>query len=280
MKKALFSMAALWLLMFLIESCQSYKQVTLTPAEFYSQADVIDNFGGYDVYINGSNGTFQLKDPSISDGTVKGIPQPITDSAQLALIHNPKGRKEQNAHKYDLHIHTDKQIDAGTTASYDSLSQAPFVLNKEDIKKVSLYAHNKKEEASSTLAIVLILLLILALAGLIWLIAAASSEASNASSDSSNNSSGGSGSNSGSGSSSSGCYIATMVYGSYDAPEVMVLRKFRDERLSRSAAGRAFIKYYYRYSPALVEKLRNRRTVNRIIRRLLDAWVNRLSKKA
>ena len=29
-------------------------------------------------------------------------------------------------------------------------------------------------------------------------------------------------------SSSSGCYIATMVYGDYDEPQVMVLRDFRD----------------------------------------------------
>jgi hypothetical protein len=35
------------------------------------------------------------------------------------------------------------------------------------------------------------------------------------------------------------CYIATAVYGDYNAPEVIVLRKFRDERLSKSFLGRA-----------------------------------------
>ena len=37
-----------------------------------------------------------------------------------------------------------------------------------------------------------------------------------------------------------GCYIATCVYGSYDCPEVLILRQFRDERLKQNAAGRQF----------------------------------------
>lgn len=39
-----------------------------------------------------------------------------------------------------------------------------------------------------------------------------------------------------------GCYIATCVYGSYDAPEVLVLRDFRDNELSKNIFGRLFIK--------------------------------------
>lgn len=54
------------------------------------------------------------------------------------------------------------------------------------------------------------------------------------------------------GSSNEGCYIATCVYGSYDCPEVLVLRKFRDTILKRSRAGRMFIRIYYAVSPKLV----------------------------
>ena len=44
---------------------------------------------------------------------------------------------------------------------------------------------------------------------------------------------------------SSGCYIATMAYGNYDHPQVMILRQFRDEVLSKSQFGKWFIKTYY-----------------------------------
>lgn len=50
-----------------------------------------------------------------------------------------------------------------------------------------------------------------------------------------------------------GCYIATCVYGSYDCPEVLVLREFRDTKLSSSFSGRVFIKLYYLISPILVK---------------------------
>ena len=57
----------------------------------------------------------------------------------------------------------------------------------------------------------------------------------------------------GSSNSSQGCYIATCVYGSYDCPEVWVLRRFRDYKLDKSLFGRMFIKVYYAISPTLVK---------------------------
>lgn len=51
-----------------------------------------------------------------------------------------------------------------------------------------------------------------------------------------------------------GCYIATCIYGSYDTPEVWVLRRFRDSYLASRMWGRGFIKLYYRISPLLVSK--------------------------
>ena len=39
-----------------------------------------------------------------------------------------------------------------------------------------------------------------------------------------------------------GCYIATCVYGSYDCPQVRLLRRFRDEHMKKTPAGRIFIR--------------------------------------
>lgn len=50
-----------------------------------------------------------------------------------------------------------------------------------------------------------------------------------------------------------GCYVATAVYGSYDCPEVWVLRRWRDAVLLRSGPGRGLVRLYYAISPALVE---------------------------
>ena len=71
----------------------------------------------------------------------------------------------------------------------------------------------------------------------------------------------------------SACYIATMVYGDYNHPQVVALRGFRDNTLQSSAFGRAFIRYYYKHSPAWVEKMQDKKTINRIIRTILDKFI-------
>lgn len=54
-----------------------------------------------------------------------------------------------------------------------------------------------------------------------------------------------------------GCYVATAAHGDFDAPEVVTLRKYRDERLRTNPLGRAFTLAYYRFGPypaALIDR--------------------------
>jgi len=80
------------------------------------------------------------------------------------------------------------------------------------------------------------------------------------------------GSRTGSGSGGS-CYIATMAYGDYDHPQVLVLRKFRDEVLTKSKAGNLFINLYYRTSPKLVSLLKGHESINAFIRTILNLFI-------
>lgn len=75
-----------------------------------------------------------------------------------------------------------------------------------------------------------------------------------------------------------GCYIATMVYGNYDHPEVILLRNFRDDFLAKFLLGRFFIKYYYKYSPKYVKYAKNNKTLNHISKIIIYKLVKLLKK--
>ena len=73
---------------------------------------------------------------------------------------------------------------------------------------------------------------------------------------------------------SGACYVATAVYGSYDCPQVWTLRRYRDDTLSKTWYGRAFIRTYYSISPKLVKWFGNKRWFNRFLKPKLDRMVN------
>ena len=75
-----------------------------------------------------------------------------------------------------------------------------------------------------------------------------------------------------------GCYIATCVYGSYDCPQVWVLRRYRDFQLNNTWFGRQFIKIYYRVSPTIVKIFGNKKWFKNIWRKKLDKMVKKYKK--
>ena len=71
---------------------------------------------------------------------------------------------------------------------------------------------------------------------------------------------------SGSGGGGGGCFIATAAYGSYLAPEVMVLRGFRDRYLLTNGPGQAFVDLYYRFSPPIAAFIKEHDSLKEAVR--------------
>ncbi len=74
----------------------------------------------------------------------------------------------------------------------------------------------------------------------------------------------------------SSCFIATAAY-SVNAPEVKILRRYRDEAMTTRAAGRAFVWVYYLVSPSIADWVsrssRRRQIARSLIRPIVRlAW--------
>lgn len=75
------------------------------------------------------------------------------------------------------------------------------------------------------------------------------------------------------------CYVATAVYGSYDCPQVWILRRYRDYTLSQTSYGRAFIYAYYAISPTVVKWFGQTEWFRKMWKDKLDRMVANLKAK-
>jgi hypothetical protein len=75
-----------------------------------------------------------------------------------------------------------------------------------------------------------------------------------------------------------GCFIATAAFGSYESPEVKILRLFRDRYLLTHAWGREFVKLYYAHSPALAGYIQDKPMLKSAVRLALKPIVGLLSR--
>ena len=74
-------------------------------------------------------------------------------------------------------------------------------------------------------------------------------------------------------STSGACFVATAVFDSYDAPEVIKLRFIRDRYLNQYILGRLFIRLYYQYGPFLASVVKSRLIIKRILKRFLMFFI-------
>lgn len=248
---------------FYIQACRVYTPIQQPIDVLFEGGTVAEVIGGYEVYYHNNNTVYELKNVRTSHDTIYGLAV-LADTAKLA---EPK--------KNDMNI-----FSATETPIADS---TPVAIHKSQISNVEMMGRDGRASFLKSmsaiallLGIILSVVLIGGLIGLSVLASNASSDQANASSDQSsdsNSNSGGSSDGSSGSSDGSGCYIATMVYGSYDAPEVWVLRRFRDNVLQHSRGGRWFINWYYSWSPRFVAKYSKYKFVHRLAKAALQPFI-------
>lgn len=232
-----------------LNSCKTYERVNISGGDFFSNNEVLSNIHKYDVYVNKGNKIYRIDSVSVSSNAIIGSVKQATDFKKAI---------KRRVRKRDLQISA-RQLSLADTSGVGE----KMILLKDDVRDVTLSAKNK-QGIVKTIVIGIAAVIVAAL--LIWAMVAASSQASSQSSQQSGNSN----SNSNSGGSNSGCYIATMAYGDYDHPRVMVLRSFRDRFLLRHSSGKKFVLWYYRNSPVWVTRLKDSRRINACIRQQLN----------
>lgn len=69
------------------------------------------------------------------------------------------------------------------------------------------------------------------------------------------------------------CFVATATYGGIDHPNVRFLRKFRDDCLMQTPAGRSFVGWYWREGPRLARWVGGSETLKSVSRCALSVLV-------
>ena len=76
-----------------------------------------------------------------------------------------------------------------------------------------------------------------------------------------------------------GCFIATAAFGTPFAEEINVLRIWRDNWLLKNRLGVIFVRFYYKISPPIANRIRISDTKRSWTRKLLTPFIKILSEK-
>lgn len=236
--------------------CSPYKRVALTGGQFYGRNIVIQSLDNYDIYVHEADSVYEMVDPVVTeDREIVGKRIPVPDKNKRDIKADDTTKIKLVNERDDLHIYLEEGKVGNAERSSDSL-----VVSEPEIESVIMAAKEKKGILGILLTLLLAFFIVIAI---ILVAAMAAVAASDSGSDSGGSDSGGSDSD-------SSCYVATMAYGSYEAPQVLVLRKFRDQFLQKFKAGRQFIQWYYANSPSFVEKHASKKWLHKIIRSMLN----------
>ena len=71
----------------------------------------------------------------------------------------------------------------------------------------------------------------------------------------------------------SGCFIATAVFDSSTASEVLMLRRWRDDSLLKTEFGKFVVKIYYLFSPPIAKIIGGNRILKQIVKSLIRSFI-------
>jgi hypothetical protein len=292
----------LFLFVLFVTGCVSYNQISFQPADLSSSQRFIKNIHRYTIIVHQDDKISVLEGQEISDNSIKAKARFITKDS---IVEKPISKESILKHRKDVHLYMKPESSLELPVSSGQTKN--ITLQLDDVRVIKAYTSNESDIIGTVfivlgavllgfLALVVLFVVVIALLFLTFAGAfngnnnstgnGSNSGGSNSSGSGSSNSggsnSGGSGSSNSGGSggsgSSSGCYIATMAYGDYDHPQVLKLRRFRDEVLSQSDNGRKFIKIYYTYSPIWVERTKSFTILHQLLRVVLNGFIKCLSK--
>jgi hypothetical protein len=249
--KTKYTIASLLAIALLFGGCNNYRKISYSKVDVFKKKPVKEKIDRYDIYVHQDETTYRVENPEVSESGLSGTPVEVTEEEMIS-----------GDSLNDMHIF----MNDGLTIESEPNEVQNFT--EENVDNVEMYGAENSGIGKAFL-IVLGVLLLLFIILIIALIVGLSNSGGSTSggSDSGGSDSGGSDSGgSDSGGSGSGCYIATMSFGSYNAPQVMVLREFRDRFLDKFGAGRMFIAWYYKNSPGFVEKHRSKKWLHSLIR--------------
>ncbi len=256
---------ALGALTILFSGCNNYRKVSYKKVDFYKKRKVVEKMDDYDLYIQKGDKTYEFDVTEREGDVLKGTTKRVA-SAETASENNSEVTKEM---RDDMIVRVDDDMELETE------NGELTTISPENVQEVEVYAKEDQGAIGAigtaflvVIGVILALILILVLA-----ISSAGSGSNSGGSDSDGSDSGGSDSSSG----TSGCFIATMAYGSYEANEVLVLRRFRDGFLQKFGLGRAFVRWYYNNSPSFVAQHQGKLWLHKSLRVFLNGMVFILS---